>query len=84
MINNYFHGSPRMFSNNITMSPFTGEPRIQLSILLEDSTNLRKGLVQNEPKLKIAAKNQRSIIIILKAEEVHIRPRYIHTGQNRA
>jgi hypothetical protein len=54
------------------MSLFIGELQIQLSILLEDSTNLREGLEENAPELKIAAKNRRSIITILKAEGVHI------------
>jgi hypothetical protein len=51
---------------------FVGEPRIQLSILLGDSMNLREGLVWNAPKMKITAKNRRSIITILKPEAVHI------------
>jgi hypothetical protein len=55
-----------MFFNNISMS------LRQLSILLGDSTNLREGLVLSTPKLKIAAKNRRSFIKIVKPQAVHI------------
>jgi hypothetical protein len=62
-----------MFFNNISVSLFIGEQRIQLSVLLRDSMSLREELVYiNAPKLKIAAKNRRSIITILKVEAVHI------------
>ncbi len=47
MIDNLFHGSPRMLFNQISVS------LIQLSILLRDSTNLREGLVWNASILKI-------------------------------
>jgi hypothetical protein len=61
-----------MFLNNISVSLFIGESWIQLSILLWGSMNLQEGLVYNVPKLKITAKNWRSIITILKAEAIHI------------
>jgi hypothetical protein len=51
-----------MFFNNIT------DKRVSKKLAIQ----LRKGLVRNEPKLKIVAKNQRSIITILKAEAVYI------------
>jgi hypothetical protein len=72
MIDNQIRGSPRMFFNNISVSLFIEETRIQLSILLGDSTNLREGLVWNAPKLKTSAKNRRSILTILKEETIHI------------
>jgi hypothetical protein len=61
------------------MSLFIGEPWIQLSILLGDSSNLREGLVPvyNVPELKIRRYSDyldffSSIKTISKAEAVHI------------
>ncbi len=45
MIDNYFRSSQRIFFNTISVSLFIGKSRIQLSILLGDSTNLWEGLV---------------------------------------
>ncbi len=64
MINNHFRSSPRMFNISVSLR--------QLSILLGDSTNLREGLVWSTPKLKIAARNRRGFIKMLKPQAVHI------------
>jgi hypothetical protein len=47
MIDDLFHGSPRIFFNNISVS------LIQLSILSGDSINFREGLAWNASILKI-------------------------------